>query len=225
MPDTITNNYITNLILTAHNVWVNICMRKPIRQKLSTTYPYNSTYFDLQFSFSFALKAFKISAEMKNVFDLIFENFISLINFLHATASWCDNKNVNGTNPEWVYTVNLNQQKQNIPRPTFGFIGIIFCLRFVSQQISSQALDGWKNCFLIEWLNLPELGLELFTYQICFNKMKANREILAVMEKRLSCFIVFINKNIESENIELRKLNLNFKLIARSDWALSQKSS
>lgn len=35
--------------------------------------------------------------------------------------------------------------------------------------------------------------------------------------KRLSCFIVFINKNIESENIELRKLNLNFKLIARGD--------
>lgn len=29
--DTINNNYITNLILTAHNMWVNICMRKPTK--------------------------------------------------------------------------------------------------------------------------------------------------------------------------------------------------
>lgn len=164
-----------NLILC-----VNICMRN-LHSHITTRscrYSYNSKLL--------GFKNLKFHAEIQPcMFNLIFRNFIPLMlessrELLYATVNWCDNmKKYLGVH------ANLNQQKQNIPRPFFGFIGIIFSF---SQQICSALRGERKNCFLIEWLNLPELGLKIVYTSNMFHKMKANREIFGCHGKKFELY-------------------------------------
>lgn len=118
----------------------------------------------------------------------------------------------------------LNQQRDNSPRPSFGFIGIIFSF---SNGFSRKSCKKW-NCFLIEWLNPAELGLKFVYTSNMFHKMKANRKIFGCHgenEKvvRLACLIAFVPSAQENLFLKLwinslRASSVESKIILDINW-------
>lgn len=99
---------------------------------------------------------------------------------------------------------NLNQQQAKHPAAEFRIYRNYFFSPFLNRQRRQWKAEDCekKDCFLIEWLNLAELGLKLFTYQICASAQNetANTEVFASMEKEVLRFIVFphITNEIEA---------------------------
>lgn len=130
--DTINNNYITNLILTAHNV---------------CKYLYAKAYSCIvPDSISALNDSLKLKPNFRLRWDLIFGKF-HFADGLNTKKKKFRRLDVI-TQKSCVY-VNLNQPKHNSQRRSLGFIGIIFCSVF-----SADFHTGWmKFFFFVFWLN------------------------------------------------------------------------